>query len=249
MSKKGLKVKMKKKDLEPFKQLQSVSYEVGGIMDLNGRGLQRAAFVPGQHLAVKASQIPNYSIQYHTHPNIPALPSDKDTIEYVLSEFKKGKTGKKFPIDALVQTVSDSDLSTFSTSLLLKKAQVMIIFAPEGIYTLSVDQEKLKDFKDGMKTKSQTKRVLNNVSEKYLEKRNEIIGQEEKKLLSALKKEKLLLKFQKTIGKEISKLIDEDHIMIDADYFTWDDKEVSFPIDKKGINFKAKSVFIKLMPK
>ena len=97
-------------------------------------------------------------------------------------------------------------------------------------------------------------KVLKKESKEYIKARNDIIGEEEKKLMKAMrgesveKQKKLLIKFQKTIGKRIVKLVDKEHIMINAEYFPWDSKEIKFPIDTNGANFKAKDIFLKLLP-
>lgn len=254
---KGVSIKLKKKDLKPFEKLQKVPFEIGGIMDINSSGLQRAAFVIGQQTAVKASQLPNYSIQYHTHPNIPALPSDQDTIEYVLKRYRSGQNKNKgpnsnlFPIDVLVQSVSDSDLYTFSISLLDKKTQVMMIFSPEGIYILNSEIDKINIYKKNKE--KDLKPHLKKESRKYLKKRNEILSEFEKKILEEMegasieKQKKLLEEFQKNVGKSIAKLIDSSDFFIDCDYFPWNSKEIKFKVNPKGFKLNNNSIFIKLI--
>lgn len=260
---KGVSIKLKKKDLKPFEKLQKVPFEIGGIMDINSSGLQRAAFVIGQHTAVKASQLPNYSIQYHTHPNIPSLPSDQDALEYVLKRYRAGQNKNKgdnselFPIDALVQTISDSDLATFSMSLLEKKTQVMMIFSPEGIYILNSEIDKINKYKKEKKDKEskkdkELKDHIKSESRIYLKKRNNILTDLENDLLSNLKgnsvesQKKLLVDFQKKVGYSISKLVDSSDFFIDCDYFPWSSKEIKFKLNPKGFNFDNRSIFIKL---
>ena len=226
-------VVLKKKDLDPFYKMRQIPFEMGGILDVSEDGLLRSGIVGGGKKTVRSSQLPNYAVHFHTHPSFPAVPDNTGIIEYTISVYKKKPS--KFPIDIMLQSISNSDLSTFSSIVLQNRSQAMVIFSPEGVYILTPDPDKIRVFnkgKDSNFLKKEGMRILNERNsiitdeivhiKKYLE---EALGTDnDKKII------KRLQEFQRGIANKIVKMIRHEHSILHARYYTWNAKEISIEI-------------------
>lgn len=261
---KGTKRILKKNDLIPFYALQRNKNEIGGIIVLNdnNKGKKYGAFTLGSDNRVNADQLPDSCIQFHTHPSTPPHKTDEDAIEHVYKKYKNGiKNILDFPMDSLVQSISNSDLSTFVLSVMDGSLGMMVIFTPEGMYTLKCDMERVKILKQMKGNFKETiERILKYESDTYLENRDKIIKDEEEnmweklestsKLTSEEEKEKemkeILRNTQIKIGKKVKNLIIETITFIICDFFPR--KTLTIEINLKCDNSKYDTSYLKMNP-
>lgn len=239
------------RDLEPFYKLQQTSFEVGGILDVSPKGLERAGLVIGSKRAVNAKQLPDFTVLYHTHPSYPHAKDHYSAISKQIDYLQSNQcaidmqgSGCKIQVDSLIQTVSDSDLSTFSDTCLNRKGHTMIIFAPEGTYVLQCRNN----------PKDLAKAKLSEISKKYLKTRNETIFAHVRELESELEGKNdsdykpILLRFQKKLAKNVCDLINDTHPVLECKFFEWG-KKVSFFLSKKDYIEPENDVFFSMASK
>ena len=253
-------VTLKKKDLIPFYKMRQIPFELGGILDISEEGLLRSGIVGGSKKTVHSSQLPDYAVHFHTHPSFPAVPDNIGIFEYTIERYKKKPS--KFPIDVMFQSVSNSDISTFSAIVLQNRSQAMLIFTPEGVYVLTPDLAKLRN----LQPEQRDIEALQKEGKDILKKRNEIITDDIKKmkayLLNALgPKSKprpasqvdeqeiisFLQKTQKNLARKIVEMINQDHSILRVRYYIWTTDKIDIEIYCSRVLADASS-FLGLSP-
>lgn len=235
-------VTLKKKDLEPFYKMRQIPFELGGILDISENGLVRSGMVGGSRKTVGSNQLPNYAVHFHTHPSFPAVPDNTGIIEYAVELYKRKPS--KFPIDVMLQSVSNTDLSTFSSIVLQNRSQAMVIFSPEGVYVLTPDPSKLRTFdkerngdieelkKEGKRLLELRNEIITDCIEKIKEflvnelgtKSNPITNVDDEKIISRLRT------FQRKLANKIVGMINKEHSILHASFHTWSAKEIGIEI-------------------
>ncbi len=82
-----------------FQRLDRKPYEVGGYMDFNNKGLERADIYPGRKGSVDIEITPDKEVDYHTHPR------DKDKRLNRMNQFPSAwdiKTFKEYPSQSML---------------------------------------------------------------------------------------------------------------------------------------------------
>lgn len=231
-------IELTKKELEPFRQLQKVPFEIGGILDVNEGGFERAGFVSGEKLSISSKQLPRYTIQYHTHPSYPGVPSDRGIFEYFIEQLDEKDISKL--IDIVVQSVSEKDILAFIGSIVNGRLEAMMIFSPEGIYILKGNREQLRILTQNVNAIE----LLKIKGNEFTDRRNRIILEKANKLEEKIKrvseKEKVveIEIVQVEVGMEVCKLIKEMFRMVDCKYFPWQLEYINFKIDCCSLNSK-----------
>jgi hypothetical protein len=252
--KKSITVKLTSRDLEPFYKLRQTSFEIGGILDVSENGLVRSGMVVGTGDAVNSSQLPDYAVHYHTHPSFPSVPFNKNPIDHALEIYNRESSGSgsgtNFPIDIVFQSVSGTDLSTFSTILHQNKSQAMLIFAPEGIYVLTSNQIGLDDYINLTIDKAHDMFIQE--SKNYIKVRNELITRLLEEITSrnrGLNKEistDQITSLQKKAGHAVADLITSTHTFLNADFYPWTVKEISITLSCSRVIDAPPYAFTKL---
>lgn len=252
-------VSLKKKDLGPFYKMRQIPFEIGGILDISEDGLLRSGIVGGSKKTVNSSQLPNYAVHFHTHPSFPAVPDNTGIIEYAVTVYKRNPA--KFPIDIMFQSISNTDISTFSSIVFQNRSQAMIIFSPEGVYVLTPDPSKLKKIKERPDIDTLKKEGL-----RLLEARNDLITEELVKIKEFLVQElgtkdspkassqvndkrivTRLKSFQRNLANKIVNMVNRKHSVLHARFYTWSTKKINIKIYCNRILDEADS-FLGLAP-
>lgn len=242
--------RISKRELQSFRKLQETSYELGGKIILNSKGIKSTQMVNGTNSNVYVSQFPIGMLWFHTHPNIPPVKTGETSYTNVIKELQKTK-GKDFTVDTLVQPISDDDLVALTSSIREKKTCMMAVFTPEGIYlmsqgefvkvkkdkfsgvTIQINTEKkrptakeinkLPNYDNKNKRKEMTKKAKN-----FLKERDSVVLDGQELLIPKLNKAKTLQKkinlmkqFQKNMGKKVAKLSNDLYPYIKVHYYPW----------------------------
>jgi len=238
-------VKIPMSNFNHFKQIRmSNKDEIGGAIKLKcifkQCGIKKSLIIPGKNKSIDSDLIPNCEIQYHTHPSYPQPKNGENLLDFVYNNYKSNKESNKdaikqtFLIDSLVQTVSDADLKTFSESILGNKSKAMLVFAPEGIYTLNEDKKYLPMLK--LIPQESREEILKSKSKHYIKLRNELIYKKLDELIVDMdgKSEKnckdCLNKFQRDIGKKFATLMNDEFNMLDCSFSPWNSRNINFKV-------------------
>lgn len=224
-------VKLKQRDLKIFYDLRRSSRELGGIIEV-GDKKSEVKIVNGERSYITVDTLPRGEIQFHTHPEIPVVKKKQDSIDASIERFDKQNMKGDFPINTLVQPISDDDLIAMTTSLVENRNCVMLVFCPEGIYVIH------RTAKNGSweDLKREYKKIdkWNKASKEYLRERdNNIVDYFDDKYLEKYKKlkshhdrRKLLKDFQHKTGRAIVKIAHKHIPLLSINYYRWDVNEI-----------------------
>lgn len=233
MSKKSVNITLKQKEIRMFKLLRRSTHELGGSIELGkaGKDVREIKVINGTRTYVTVDSMPISRVNFHSHPSIPSVPNGRDIIEYALEQYTQKKL-KDFPVNIFVMPISDDDMTAMTTSLVENRNCVMMIFCPEGIYTLFRTRDNgtfeelkneyrketkwLKAAREYLRDRDDT--ILNDFDDHYLPKL--------KKLSSLKEKKALLSKFQKRAGNLTVKLVKKHFSLISAKFYTWNVSEI-----------------------
>lgn len=135
-------LKISRRELQVFRELQSSPFELGGKIVLNRKGVSKTELVNGSRQNVRVDQIPKGLLWFHTHPNIPLVKPGETAFGNVFKQLNKTK-GKDFSVDIIVQPISDDDLLAMTAAIKQEKTCVMMVFTPEGVYLMSEGTRKV----------------------------------------------------------------------------------------------------------
>ena len=129
-------LKISRRELQVFRELQSSPFELGGKIVLTRNGVKQTVLVNGGRQNVRVDQIPEGLLWFHTHPNIPLVRPGETAFGNVFKQLKKSRN-RDFSVDTIVQPISDDDLLAMTASIQKEKTCMMMVFTPEGVYLMS----------------------------------------------------------------------------------------------------------------
>ena len=228
-------ITLKQKELKMFRDLRRSSHELGGIIEVgpSGSGVKNVKIVNGTRTYITVDALPRSEIQFHTHPEIPVVKKQQDSVDASIERFNREQKMKgDFPVNTLVQPISDDDLTAMMTSLVENRNCVMLIFSPEGIYVLYRTDS--HGSKDDLKREHRQADKWHKASKAYLRERdNAIIDEFDNKYLKKYKSLKshkerraLLEQFQRRTGKAIVKIAQKHIPVLGVKYYTWNTPEI-----------------------
>ena len=228
-----ISITLKQKEFIMLKNLRRAHHELGGSIEFYepGKKVKQVKIVNGTRTYVTVDAIPIGELSFHTHPEIPFIKGTKDPISAALGYHEKNKK-KDFPVNIVVQPVSDDDLTAMTTSLVENRNCVMMVICPEGIYTLfrthdhgSFDHLK-KEYKKEKKWISAASKYLISRDEMILDYFDDHVMPKLKKEKTVNGKRKLLENFQKKTGSFTIKLIRKHFPLLGVKFYTWNAKEI-----------------------
>lgn len=243
---------LRKKDLELFKRLQLLPYELGGkiVLESEGRSekVKEIRFSHGDRRSLDTHDIESGILWFHTHPSFPSV-GNLTVHSKVLSQMKKRNGG--FTIDIPVSPVSDTDLLLMISLLKSKRVCGMAVFCPEGIYILSNGKNDnspkrspgmFERSPESATLKLRNMNRLNSSAELFLKKRDKMISNDYYEFVNKTKntsdsnKRTQLFRFQNQVGKKVKRLIDEYFPELSTQFYVWRSKEIHIHLDNCILN-------------
>lgn len=227
--------KITRQDLARFKQIQKHPIELGGKIILSNKGIIKIITIEGSKRFVPVAKFPMGILWFHHHPCIcsPPIKPHEDILDRVLAELDK-KKGRDFPIDILVQPISDDDLLAMTESIQRKKTCMMMVFTPEGVYIISERGTQCQARGScGSKLPDPNARQTKKNAKKYLEMRDDVIIENQQRLIKRLRrvksvaiKKRMLYQYQKLIGKKICRIQARVYPEILLRYYPWTTRQI-----------------------
>lgn len=230
-----INVTLKQKEIKMFRLLRMSSFELGGSIELSksGDNVKEVKVINGTRTYVTVDSMPISRVNFHSHPSVPNVPNGKDILDYTLEYYYKNKK-KDFPVNIFCMPVSNDDLTAMTTSLVENRNCVMMIFCPEGIYTL-FRTKKNGSFEEFKKEYIKEKKWIKAADNYLVDRDYSILKEFDNNYFPKLKnsktshsiKRKYLSEFQKKTGKMILVLVKKHFPIISVKFYSWNTPEIN----------------------